>query len=485
MPLFIPLEAYKKRYTYKYKALYHALHDAITSGHIPNHTKLPSTRALAKQYQLSRGIVNQVYEMLTAEGYIFSEVGKGSYVTFTALTSPVECTEKKPDIPLSKWGQQLSKFDHTLVHTLVDAKENTLHFHVGTPDQRHFPKALWSRSLYQSVRETIDHPHYDLYDTQGNLALREAICQHVRHHRGIHCTPEEIVLVNGSMQAIAILAQLLLDAEDHVMIENPCYSGILNAIATTGASPIPLPVDQDGVVFEPHPSKMLFTTPSRQYPTGSVLSLKRRQHMLHWANEQHAYIVEDDYDSEFRYKGKPIEPLKVLDQEQRVIYIGTFTKTMMTALRIGYVILPPSLVQAFITGKKLFEPHPSNGLEQRALAHFMKTGHYDRHIRKMTRVYKSKQTYFFHLLSTYCRTWFSFHASDSGLHVFAEWKGSEEAYEKAKTYSLQQGISWTDCTSYYYHHPVPSACFGFSHLDLEHMEKHVKRLSNTLAKATR
>ncbi|MCY9694395.1 PLP-dependent aminotransferase family protein [Paenibacillus alginolyticus] len=340
-----------------------------------------------------------------------------------------------------------------------------------------FPRELWNRGMYEQVRRMTESPHEEAYNAEGHYALREAIAQHLRRMRGIDAPPERIVIVNGSMQAIALLTQVLVNEDDPVVLERPGYPGTSRAVLAAGGVPVHAAVDGQGLVPQPWNARLLFVTPSRQYPTGAVLGLERRQHLLRWAEEQGAVIVEDDYDSEFRHRGRPIEPLKVLDQEEgRVVYIGTFSKTMLQELRIGYVVLPEALQDAFVAAKRLYEPHPSGLLEQRSLAAFMASGGYERHLRRMRRVYASKFLLLQALLQEQLSTLFEWVESDSGLHLFGWWRGDFNSYASYAAACREVGVSWSDAAFYDLPQERAGAIFGFAHLTEEEIRSGVALL---------
>ncbi|SDN60580.1 GntR family transcriptional regulator / MocR family aminotransferase [Paenibacillus sp. yr247] len=347
---------------------------------------------------------------------------------------------------------------------------------MGHPQMDEFPRELWNRGMYEQVRRMTESPQEEAHFAEGHYALREAIAQHLRRMRGIDAPPERIVIVNGSMQAIALLTQVLVNEGDPVILERPGYHGTSRAVLAAGGVPVHAAVDGQGLVPQPWNARLLFVTPSRQFPTGAVLGLERRQQLLRWAAEQSAVIVEDDYDSEFRHRGRPIEPLKVLDQEGRVVYIGTFSKTMLQDLRIGYVVLPEALLGAFVAAKRLYEPHPSGLLEQRSLAAFMASGGYERHLRRMRRVYASKFLLLQAHLQEQLSTLFEWVESDAGLHLFGWWRGDPRDYAVYAAACRKAGVSWSDAATYGLPPERAGACFGFAHLTEEEIRRGVALL---------
>jgi len=481
----IPYHSYIERYGNKYTALYHALHDAIVEGKLTSSTKLPSSRELAVLYEVSRGTVNQVYDMLIAEGYLKAEVGKGTFVAYRGGMEERGARIEKP-LKLSSWAQRIWVQDdlgdgpmtagaRTIENGAVSAgTRGGISFKVGLMLMSDFPVELWNRCVYEQVRRVSDTSSEETYAAEGHYALREAIAQHLRRMRGIDAPPERIVIVNGSMQAIALLTQILVNEGDPVIVERPGYYGARRAVQAAGGVPVHGPVDGQGLVPQPWDARLLFVTPSRQFPTGAVLGLDRRRQLLRWAAEQGAVIVEDDYDSEFRHRGRPIEPLKVLDQEGRVVYIGTFSKTMLKHLRIGYVVLPEALHGAFVAAKRLYEPHPSGLLEQRALAAFMASGGYERHLRRMRRVYASKFVLLQALLQEHLSTLFEWVDSDAGLHLFGWWRGESCTYGLYAAACKMAGVEWSDAGGYDLPPGRAGGCFGFAHLTEEELRRGVE-----------
>ncbi|UJF32123.1 MocR-like pyridoxine biosynthesis transcription factor PdxR [Paenibacillus hexagrammi] len=482
MDFHLPLATYQAKYPGKYAALYHALRDEIVRGVLEKDVKLPSSRELAAMYGISRGTVNQVYDMLLAEGYLQALRGKGTYVAYRADKREYKEDAGEP-VVLSNWANRLLANSDDRGAGIrryrkeqAEAAGKLISFELGQPDHEHFPSELWNRCLYEQVRRMAVFPLEDEFAAEGHPALREAIAQHLRRVRGIDASAERIVIVNGSMQAIALLAQLLVEPGDPVIVERPGYPGIGRAIEAAGGVPVPVQVDGHGVVPQPWDSRLLFVTPSRQFPTGAVLDLDRRQQLLRWAAERGAVIVEDDYDSEFRHRGRPMEPLQVLDREGRVVYLGTFSKTMPQHLRIGYAVLPDSLHGAFAAAKRLFEPHPSGLLEQRALAAFMASGGYERHLRRMRRVYAGKFLQLQTLLQEQLSTLFEWVESDAGLHLFGWWRGDARTYAAYAAACREAGVTWSDADRYGMPPGLAGACLGFAHLTEGEMQLGVSRM---------
>jgi GntR family transcriptional regulator/MocR family aminotransferase len=327
------------------------------------------------------------------------------------------------------------------------------------------------------------------YATEGSLELRQAIASRLRRERGITCDPEDVIITAGSMQAIALLSQLLLEEGKTAVVETPSYTGIRKAVHATGAGVIAEEVDGNGIVPQDWDAQLLFVTPTRQFPTGVVLSYERRRALLAWASRRNAWIVEDDYDSDFRWGGRPIEPLKSLDREGRVVYVGTFSRSMSVGVRIGYAVVPKELVQPFISAKKLYDPYPTGIAEQLALAKWMTEGGYDRHLRRMRRIYGKLENKLRIGLEDRLEGLFEVIPSDAGLHVYAKWKRSAESYEQLVRECSGIGLTWREGSMYDLpgssssEPPNPSALFGFAHMDEGRIEQGImtiRRIAQSL-----
>ncbi|WP_010271102.1 MocR-like pyridoxine biosynthesis transcription factor PdxR [Paenibacillus senegalensis] len=465
----------------KHETVFIALKEAILEGALPYGTRLPSSRELAAMHGLSRGTVNLAYEQLAAEGYVQGRKGSGTFVAFSGAGHNSKEASKLlggSRIVLSQWGKQLESLPKPIRTggSKWRSAQYGISFTTGQPELKSFPASEWARLLYAQVRALNRHPDSEKFEAAGHYPLRAAIAKHLGRTRAFHAHPEQIVIVNGSMQAIAILVQLLINAGDSVVLENPSYKGFYAAVLSVGGSCITAPVDEQGLQVSDWPARLAFVTPGRQFPTGAVLAMDRRQRLLQWADDQEALIVEDDYDTEFRHRGKPLEPLKALDRRGRVIFLGTFSKTMLPYMRIGYVVLPDGLTEAFIRAKQLYEPSPASLLEQRALAEMMKSGLYEKHLRRMRRVYSRKYGLLAEGIRRGLGDWLQLVESDAGLHVFAWWKGSREQLAEFQDRCHQEGVSWSDGGVYFIGEGRPALCLGFSHLEDEQIEEGLERM---------
>ncbi|WP_151736948.1 PLP-dependent aminotransferase family protein ['Paenibacillus yunnanensis' Narsing Rao et al. 2020] len=460
----------------KLKALYQAIRDAIHEGAVVYGEKLPSTRELAAAYHISRGIVNQAYDMLTSQGYLHSEHGRGTFVAYQSdIIHDHQQTVRSDTERLSAWGTRIQQLEQT-AHYHVDEGAAWIDFSRYQPDLSKFPYDEWNNRLYAEVRNREQYTAAAAVSSLGEPKLREAIAAYLRRMRGIQTDAAHIAVTAGSMQAIALLTQLLADPGDHVVTESPSYVGISQAILAAGARLIEANLDGQGLVPQDWQARMLFVTPSRQFPTGEMLSLERRQTLLDWAHRQDAIIVEDDYDSEFRYRGMHVEPLKTLDKEGRVIYLGSFTKTLPFEVRLGYVVLPPALAEPFQKAQALYEPRPVNLIEQRALAEFMASGQYERHLRRMNRLYSRKFQVLLQLLKQELSAWLDWVENDAGLHVFGWWRGDAASYEAFQASARSEGVLFSEVSSSSALGTKYGIYLSFAHLSDAQLQEGVSRL---------
>ncbi|EHS59214.1 MocR-like pyridoxine biosynthesis transcription factor PdxR [Paenibacillus sp. Aloe-11] len=483
-----------QKYHHKYLALYHALRDGILNGSLAGGTRLPSSRDLAVMYGISRGSVAEAYDMLLAEGYVESTVGRGTFVIEQAAMQsdpfPIGQQNQNPPVAkqkapaLSAWGQRIMQLERerellsspAFAADRDDTQQSLISFQAGEVVLEGSSQLAW-KSAMAAAGKDLQKPLSDsaTVSVNGDEWLREAICHHVGRTRGITAHPDQVVLCSGSMEVITLLCQLLIDEQDHIILENPCYSGIHRAVTASGGQIQAAELDQQGIIPQDWDSRLLFVTPGRQFPTGAVLPLARRQQILQWAVSRSAWIIEDDYDSEFRWAGRPIEPLKALDRADCVIYVGSFSKSMFSSLRLGFAILPAALAQALTAAKRLYDPLPPARLEQRALARFMMRGDYARHLRRMTRIYRSRYDVFQREMQQLSEL-FYWQQSDCGLHAYAIWKHEHAPYHHLMRTAHDYGVTWRDAADYQLTPGPPAACFNFAHLTEQQIIEGAKRL---------
>lgn len=382
--------------------LQRGLRQLILDGQLAAGRPLPASRALALSLAVSRDTVETAYSQLHAEGFITRRVGSGSLVSdqvqrlpARGMARPATAAQAAP--ALSQRGQAMLSGggvrDFQPPHAFV----------AGIPETRNFPLHTWERLQRQVLKEygtqaLLHSP------AQGLLPLRQAIADYVNLERGARATPEQVLVLTSSQQALSLCAQVLLDAGERILIEDPVYHGARKAFDAAGLVCLPVPLDAEGMQVQQlaaAPSaKAVFLTPSHQYPTGATLSLERRLAAIAWAQQHQAWIIEDDYDSEFHYAGKPTACVQGLDPHGRTLYIGTFSKSLFPSLRIGYMVLPPTLVAPMTVARSLQDGH-SAALAQLTLARFIEGGHLGAHIRTMRAVYAQRRDLLAQLLRTH------------------------------------------------------------------------------------
>lgn len=364
--------------------LYRELREAIRDGRLRPRDRLPPTRDLATQLELSRGTVATAYERLVAEGFLIARVGAGTYVADSVPSTGTRGRRRTGAVrPRRGWTADPAPV------TVSDAVPYD--FSVGVPDPGLFPFDTWRRLVASEMRVRANCPGR-YADPAGHQGLREAVSRYVGVSRSVLCDAEDILVTNGTQHALDLIGRVVLDPGDTVAVEDPGYPPAATLLATSGMRVAPVPVDEEGLVIEALPSRarLVYVTPSHQFPTGVAMSLRRRMALVDWAQQHDALVIEDDYDSEFRFSSRPLEPLVSLDPAGRVCYVGSFSKTMLPAVRLGFVVAPPSLRSALRAARQLsdgFSPMPT----QAALARFIDDGMLARHVRKASSVYASRR----------------------------------------------------------------------------------------------
>ncbi|WP_274366201.1 PLP-dependent aminotransferase family protein [Paenibacillus thermotolerans] len=472
MDIYIPFESEYQKRPLKYIALYNALRRSILQGDLPAGMKLASTRELASQYGLSRGTVRQVYEMLAADGYIDSAIGSGTYVAAVTETIPPKAPDER-EAPLSAWGNRLPG----IIVNEARRSDAVCDFVTGIPDLAAFPEKAWRKSV-RLAAEQLDYLKLRTRpDPRGLPALREAVKSYLKRTRGIDVSTDDLFIMNGSIHSVSLLAHLLADPGDKVLLQDPAWH--VNRFAVKAVGAVPLVLSEQALREED--VRLAFVSPTNQYPTGRVMPLEERLRLLRWAQERDAIIVEEDIDSEFRMTSASIEPLKALDSSERVVYLGSFYSTLLPALRIGYAVVPKHLNVSFLKAKHIFEPFPTSLLEQMAIAEFMKSGAFYTHIKKLRRRYAHKRRLLQSLFQSLLSDAFALEQGETGLHLLAWWKGTEEQYVKFRERCGEQGIHWEEAADFYQQSlSSPGVLFGFTHIAEPQMEAAVRRMRELL-----
>jgi GntR family transcriptional regulator/MocR family aminotransferase len=406
----------------KYRQVYDRIRQMILDGHLPAGSRLPASRLLAGDLQVSRNTVVAAFDQLTAEGYLEARRGAGTFVSG-------ELPDVGPAGPadLHPAGEglvpHLSRRGEVLTRTRRVGSRSVLPFATGMPALDVFPFDVWSRLLARSWRR----PPAELAvirDPGGYEPLRNAIARYLAAARGVRAEPRQVIITAGAQQAIHLAAQMLLDPGDAALIEEPGYGGVRGALTAAAAHAVPVPVDEEGMMIDrgadlaPH-ARMALIAPSHQHPLGMVMSLPRRLEMLDWAARTGAWILEDDYDSEYRYAGRPLAALQGLDPAGRVIYVGSFSMVMYPTLRLGYLVVPPALVEPFLQARGVLDDHASQ-MAQPALAEFIDAGHFAAHLRRMRKLYAQRQQSLLAAADEHLAGLLTLAPDDSGLHLIGE-----------------------------------------------------------------
>jgi GntR family transcriptional regulator/MocR family aminotransferase len=464
-----------------YKQLETGLRKLILSGTLRARQKLPSTRELAGEIGISRITIKSVYEQLVAEGYVQATSGSG---TFVADGLEIEVSPQVGRLP-DEVPRKINLTDRARSISSTNAsvrQGKTEPFRPGVPALDLFPIKPWNKYLREATNTSYRDLSYG--SVKGNADLRSSIASYLSDARGMQADSEQIVITSGAQQAFVLIAFSLLTRGDTVWYENPGHIAGRDIMQVMGANVAPVPIDAEGIDLEfaiknyPSP-KLIFTTPSHQQPLGTTMSLARRLSLLSYAQENDAWIIEDDYDSEFRYRGRPLPALSALDSERRVLYVGTFSKSMFAAIRLGYIVVPPEMVDA-IGKTKILLGQNSSPLVEQALSRFMDDGRFVEHIRRMRRVYRERRDLLFDCLSSTCAESLTPQPTDAGMHMLA-WLNGGVSDLTAHRALLDVGIESLPL-SVYSVYPIERSALvlGFSNVREERLPGLVGRMSNTL-----
>jgi GntR family transcriptional regulator/MocR family aminotransferase len=467
--------------------IYDGIRRAILEGIVAPRAQLLSSRALAADLGVSRTTTVLAYEQLLAEGYLQARRGSGTFVA-SALPDDLPQTivvhpggtPKHP--PLSRRGAVLATLPAAARRLPGPARA----FRLGLPALDLFPIKQWSQLVNRRLRSAtlaqLDYSH-----PAGVRALREAIANHVCTARGTKCSADQVIVVAGAQRGLDLICNVLLDAGDEAWVEDPGYPGMRAALIACGARIRPVRVDDHGAVVErlarvaPH-ARLGYVTPSHQFPTGVPMSLSRRLALLRWASSAGAWIVEDDYDSEFRYGSRPIPCLHGLDGDGRVIYVGTFSKALFPSLRLGFLIVPADLHDRLVAVRRATDLHPP-ALDQLVLADFMNAGHFDRHIRRMRGVYGERLEVLASAAKRYCAGALRIRPTHTGLHAVADVDGMEAAAVSAQAEA--RGVEVMPLSEYWLGRPAgrDGLMLGFAAVRPDALNKGMERLADAIEAA--
>jgi GntR family transcriptional regulator/MocR family aminotransferase len=479
-----------------YRQLYDWFRTAILEGHLKPGRRVPSTRSLAAELKVSRITVLSAFEQLYAEGYLETSVGSGTYVSRSIPDDLVTLRKVAPRDRTPEGGQpprhltqrsglrKVSRFGMALLSAPPEPWSNRLGpFSVSTPALDRFPFGVWSRLVIRHSRQ----PANELLaysDPTGHPPFREAIAEYVGTVRGVRCDPSQVMVVTGSQQALEISARVLLDPRDAVWIEEPSYPGARQIFAGSGTRLVPVSVDGEGLdvkagVRRCRTARAAYITPSHQYPLGMTMSASRRMLLLDWAARNSSWIIEDDYDSEFRFGSRPIAAVQGLDVNARVIYIGTFSKVLFPSLRVGYLIVPKDLVRAFSRARENSDLFSST-LYQAVLTDFIREGHLGRHIRRMRMLYANRRDALAEEIRKQIGTTIEIVAAKAGMHLIIRLPAKVDDV-KVSQRAAREGVAVMPLSICYQEKPRRGGLIlGYGGTDLQQIREGTRKLASVL-----
>ena len=480
VPLLITLD--RKSSAPLIRQVYSAIRDAILAGKLRAGSQVPSTRTLARELGVSRTTVVVAYDHLIAEGYIEPVSGAGSFVSSALREASERAQSNQPRV---QTAPQIAR----AAHAYLNQNPARLHapgavpFRIGEPAVQEFPSTAWSRLLNRAWKNAPpDSLRYG--DPCGALPLRQEIALYLAATRGVKASSEQVIIVRGAQQGLDLAARLLLDPGDSVWLEDPGYPIARNILRGVGAEIANIPTDPDGIDVDAGSrqapdARLAYIAPSHQFPLGATLSLRRRLELLNWAAERGAWILEDDYDSEFRYDGQPLTALQGLDTARRVIYIGTFSKTVFPAIRLGYLVVPPELVDAFIAARRAVD-HMATSIEQLALAEFLASGQFARHVRQMRALYRARHDALLEAAATELDGLLRIEPARTGMHVVG-WLPEDLDDRSVEAASFDAGLETPALSNYCASRPFPPGLvLGFAAVDENAIRSAVTRLAQVL-----
>jgi GntR family transcriptional regulator/MocR family aminotransferase len=459
--------------------VYRQLVNAILDGRLVHGQQLPSTRTMASQLHVSRNTVTVAYERLAAEGYTRSRVGSG---TFVASPPAAGNTDRRArpgaDIDIAPFWRTRSVLPLTL------EGRPAYNFGPGVADESRFPWDVWRRIVSATFRDRLLEG-YEYASPAGILPLRQAIARYVGISRSVVAAADDVLVTNGSQHAIDLTARVLLQPGDHVAMEDPGYFPVRTLLESHGAIVHGIPLDAHGLIVEqlPPKTKLVYVTPSHQFPMGMPMSLERRFQLLEWADRHNAVIIEDDYDSEFRFDERPLDPLQNIDLNGRVVYVATFSKSLLPSLRSGFMIAPRIMREPLLAARQMVDWH--NDLStQMALAEFIRAGHLARHVRGLLRTYSERREILARAIDTWLSPDIQRYPSMAGLHTTVLWRGATHddelqlAARAAQHGILLRGLHYSFINNNSDH---PSGfILGFGNIPTERIEPGIRALSNLL-----
>jgi len=472
----------------KYLQLYAQIRDAVVNGKLKPGERMPSSRALALELGISRNSVVTAYDQLSIEGYLTGETGSGTFICTDLPDFLNTADEKRIKERIGLLSGNVSKrniryeFPSSEEEMRLDSEGDiAIPFQLTVNDLSNFPFQIWSRLGARAFRH-LQYKNLGYSDAKGYEPLRIAIADYLRVNRSIICEKEQILIVNGARQALHLAAELLIKEGDDCWVEDPGYPGVRNAVKRFGGEICPVPVTEHGMDIqygqEKYPdARLAFITPSHQFPLGKVMPLKQRLELLKWSREGSNWIIEDDYDSEFRFKGRPVPALMGLDPNANVVYIGTFSKIMFPALRIAYMVLPDKETAERFTFMKTMVDRQNPLMDQEIMSEFIVEGHFLRHIRRMRLIYKNNQEMLVSLLVKYLHEELTVDSSDSGMFLIG-WLREGLKAKTIKERANREGIVLFAVSDFSIENKIPEGLvIGFTGFKPKDIEDAVQKLT--------
>jgi GntR family transcriptional regulator / MocR family aminotransferase len=468
--------------------VYRALRDAIARGGLRAGQRVPSSRAMSSELNVSRITILGAYAQLLAEGYFETRKGAGTFVSRSLPEHLTQCRQ-----PVTGRTQKASgprPIAHRALLCPVEPAPPWIAglgaFGVHQPAFDAFPFAIWSRLVTHHSKDPNARAIHCI-DPMGSRRFREAICSYLRTARAVQAEPEQIMIVSGSQQALQIATSVLLDPGASVWMEEPGYRLARNVFAAAGCRPVPVPVDGEGLnvaagIKRCAQARAAYVTPSHQYPLGSTMSAGRRLQLLNWAQLHGAWIIEDDYDSEYRFESAPISSLQGLDTNSRVIYIGTFSKVLFASLRLGYMVIPADLVErcrAVRFTMDIFPPY----LYQEVIADFMREGHFARHIRRMRLLYSDRRKVLVEQLRKAFGNACEIHGAEAGMHLVATFRSDHDDVAIAEKAAAQALWLWPLSRNYATRNVRKGFILGYGNVATQTMPAAVEKLRSAMARS--
>lgn len=470
-----------------HRQVYRGIREAILSGRLAAGVRIPSTRRLADSLDISRSTLLVAFEQLIAEGYLVGVVGSGSYV---ARRIPDRLLQVQREARATETGSTQKPRLAARVAEIQGMHRGgpwlgstPLAFRSGIPPTDCFPLTVWSRLAGRCYRR-IDASQLSHGSPLGYRPLREAIVSHLAASRGMRCSLEQVIVLSSAQEALELTTRVLLDPGDPVWLEDPSWFGARGALTAAGARIVPVPVDSEGLMVErgiaAEPgARLAYVSPSHQYPASVMMSLERRLTLLHWAAQSGSWILEDDYDSEYRYAGYPLTALAGLDAAARVLYVGTFNKTMFPALRLGYLVVPESLIEAFVSMRRIGAQHAPT-IEQSILTDFISEGHYERHLRRTRAICRERRDCLIAAANRELPDVLEFAQVETGLHTVG-WLSSSMDDVAIASAAAREGVEASPI-SRFYAGPCPRGglVLGYAGFSYAEIDAGMRRLADAV-----